>query len=468
MGVCASDLPALTGGVPGSGTIAAYVWDGTNFVPADPAMQFTGYNASTASIRAGTLVQFSESNGLWVVASATEWPSIWHATAVDDIAPGASGTVVLSDASQIEATNWSDGVDISTSDKIHVYQDSIDSTYYAIRVPPPQPRRFKGTLYENLAYNAATAKVTALAALDGGSTPAAPLTVQNLFDLAGETNDDVLVTEDLSGAGTDYLLEQIKHKAMTDGLVLDVKTDSPTDPTKIEQTRRTLLTVAGVDDSADTKVIDFALKTVVVDVDVDSSADPTVLNESTIAIMTIERSAWPITTVPIVALEFEEVVTDVTVTGTGSSTVLNKLYKTVTVWPSTTTEQGPAVILSANTTQVVTDMIWDGTTLTEYYEDIHYFGGAPDSSGSGALFATVFELNIVDVYLAGLSLYYNYNTVQVFSKGPIFPELILSGTTCEETAAPNASSAASSEQSNAQLYDAVLTLIDHYYYQEGV
>jgi len=58
---------------------------------------------------------------------------VWHATAIDDIAPGATGTVELSSGAEVEATNWSDDIDIDAEDNIHVYRDAFDDNYYAIK-----------------------------------------------------------------------------------------------------------------------------------------------------------------------------------------------------------------------------------------------------------------------------------------------------------------------------------------------
>jgi hypothetical protein len=258
---------------------------------------------------------------------------IWHSTANANIAAGASGSVTLSTGTIVNATNWSNDVDINTSDKIHVYQDPFDSLYYAIKSGGGSGvRRFKGNLYTNLAHTDATAQVTNLAALDGaGGLPATPLTVVNLFDLAGETGDDVLLTEDLSGEGTQYLLEQIKHKAIED--VIDVKTDDDFDPTKIQQTKRTILGVAGMDDAEDEDVLEWSTINLVQNVAVDSTSDPTKLYETFVIIPVLPRTSYSPSNSDIVDLEDIEVDTDVKTDSPGNPTKLQQTKRTIKSFP---------------------------------------------------------------------------------------------------------------------------------------
>jgi len=257
---------------------------------------------------------------------------IWHSTANANIAAGGSGNVTLSTGTIVSATNWSNAVDISSGDKIHVYQDPFDSFYYAIKSGGGGIRRFKGNLYSNLAHTDAAAQVVNLAALDGGSVSlATPLTVQNLFDLAGVTGDDVLLTEDLSGEGTQYLLEQIKHKAIED--VIDVKTDDDFEPTKIEQTKRTILGVAGMDDSEDEDVLEWSTINIVQNVAVDSTSDPTKLYETIVIIPVLPRTTYSPSNSDIVDLEDVEVDTNVKTDSGGNPTKLQQTKRTIKSFP---------------------------------------------------------------------------------------------------------------------------------------
>ncbi len=258
---------------------------------------------------------------------------IWHSTANANIAAGASGSATLSTGVIVTATNWSNAVDISTGDKIHVYQDPFDSLYYAIKSGGGGIRRFKGKLYTTLAHTDATAQVMNLAALDGGSAPAAPLTAQNLFDLAGVTGDDVLVTEDLSGEGTEYLLEQIKHKAIED--VIDVKTDDEFEPTKIQKTKRTILGVASTDDSEDEDVLEWTTINIVQNVAVDSTSNPTKLYETIVVIPVLPRTTYDPSNTDIVTLQEVSVDTNVKVDSPVNPTKLQQTKRSIKSFPKT-------------------------------------------------------------------------------------------------------------------------------------
>ena len=190
----------------------------------------------------------------------------------------------------------------------------------------------KAICTRTLAHTDATAQVTNLAALDGGSVPpASPLTVQNLFDLAGETGDDVLLTEDLSGEGTEYLLEQIKHKAIED--VIDVKTDDDFDPTKIQQTKRTILGVAGADDSEDEDVLEWTTINIVQNVAVDSTSNPTKLYETIVVIPVLPRTTYVPSNTDIVTLQDVSVDTNVKVDSPGNPTKLQQTKRTIKSFP---------------------------------------------------------------------------------------------------------------------------------------
>ncbi len=69
LGVAAANLPAISGGQPGTQTVTLHVWDGTSCVAATPTTTFTGYNVSTSVIEAGRLTPFVRENGLWVAVA---------------------------------------------------------------------------------------------------------------------------------------------------------------------------------------------------------------------------------------------------------------------------------------------------------------------------------------------------------------------------------------------------------------
>jgi hypothetical protein len=141
----------------------------------------------------------------------------------------------------------------------------------------------------------------------------------------------VLLTEDLSGEGTQYLLEQIKHKAIED--VIDVKTDDDFDPTKIQQTKRTILGVAGMDDAEDEDVLEWSTINLVQNVAVDSTSDPTKLYETFVIIPVLPRTTYSPSNSDIVDLEDIEVDTDVKTDSPGNPTKLQQTKRTIKSFP---------------------------------------------------------------------------------------------------------------------------------------
>lgn len=174
-------------------------------------------------------------SGLWYLVSAKNTDSepteggccLWSSTAFDDIAAGDVGTVFLSDESEVEATNWSDDVDIVGNDKIHVYFDPYLEEYFIIKSGGGDggPRWFKGTLGSTLLVTDTTVSVTTTGALDGGSHPGS-VTAINEYRLSAP-NDSMpcLIAEDYSSEGEEptYLLVQVRHVAR--GIVVDVRMD---------------------------------------------------------------------------------------------------------------------------------------------------------------------------------------------------------------------------------------------------
>lgn len=172
--------------------------------------------------------------------------AIWHSTAFDDIAPGDTGTVFLSDESEVEATNWSDDAPIAANDKIHVYRDPVDDEYYAIK-SGGGIRWFKGELTAKLDNTDPTASVNTLAALDGGDHPG-EITADNYYGLAGTYPSPVLVTEDLSGTegSSGYILVQVRH------VELDADEDVLMDGLDLKQKKRKHVVMTSKDQATTT------------------------------------------------------------------------------------------------------------------------------------------------------------------------------------------------------------------------
>jgi hypothetical protein len=131
LGVSASDLAPLNGsGLPGSGSVTVWVWNGTDFVVSSPAMTFTGYNYAGVPLRAGQLAEFVEADGLLTHRAPENF--IYSATAGADVADGASGNFTLSDARVVSAQNIS-GSTIHSGDSAGVFEDLNLKSYFALK-----------------------------------------------------------------------------------------------------------------------------------------------------------------------------------------------------------------------------------------------------------------------------------------------------------------------------------------------
>lgn len=151
---------------------------------------------------------------------------VWYGTAVDNIAPGASGTVTKSDSTTPEATNWSDTVSISTSEKILIWLDSFDNNYYCIKSGGGGTRWFNATLNSpGLLSEDPTGAVTTYEALDGGAHPGLIAAAVNKHKLSGQTGDEVLVVENL--AQSNYQIVQVQH--VHDEFVTEITYDPVTE-----------------------------------------------------------------------------------------------------------------------------------------------------------------------------------------------------------------------------------------------
>lgn len=203
---------------------------------------------------------------------------IWHSTAIDDVAAGATATVELSDSTQVEATNWSDDVDISANDKIHVYEDPFDSLYYAIKSGGTGGTRwFKANLTGTLESTDTSASVGSVVALDGDTAPAIT-TATNWLKKAGTNGSVVAIVEDLSGEEPAYLLMDVIHKEVSVDIAVEV--DDPDDPTVLRQWKRTICVMSGNDDSNPEDIVELEDVEVDTNVKTDSGGNPTKLQQT--------------------------------------------------------------------------------------------------------------------------------------------------------------------------------------------
>jgi hypothetical protein len=175
---------------------------------------------------------------------------VWYALAVDTIAPGATGTVLLADLTTREATNWSLDVTISAGERIFVWLDSIDNIYLCIKGGGGEEtsRRFKATLGGTLENGTASVSVTTTAAFDGGSHPG-NVTAQNPEGLAADNGSLVFIEEDWSEDPLEYVIYQVHHVEKT--ALEDVRYDKP----ELIQRPRTIVTMQGNDDVEDDTIL---------------------------------------------------------------------------------------------------------------------------------------------------------------------------------------------------------------------
>lgn len=264
----------------GSGSVA---------LPDGRTVTATNWSADTALVSGDKCLCFEDlvNSTFYLIKTGGEpQTTIWHSTADADIAAGASGNVILSDSSTVSATNWSDDVDISNGDKIHVYRDPVDSAYYAIKSGRGGTRWFKANLAGTLESNEANASIGNIVAIDGGDAPSIT-NVSNWLHMAGTNGSAVAFVEDLSGASPAYLLMQVNHKPVSVDIAVEV--DDPDDPTVIRQWKRTLCVMSGNDDSNVEDIV--AMEDVAVDtnVNVDSPGNPTKLQQTKRTVKTFPK-----------------------------------------------------------------------------------------------------------------------------------------------------------------------------------
>ncbi len=241
----------------------------------------TNWSTDTALVTGDKCLCFEDlvDNIFYLVKTAREPTTrIWHSTADADIAAGASGNVILSDSSTVSATNWSNDVDIKTSDKIHVYQDPFNILYYAIKSGGTGGTRwFKANLSGTLESTDTSASVGSVVALDGEDAPAIT-TASNWLRKAGTNGSPVALVEDLSGEEPAYLLMDVIHKEVSVDIAVEV--DDPDDPTVLRQWKRTICVMSGNDDSSPEDIVTLEDVAVDVNVKVDSPGNPTKLQQT--------------------------------------------------------------------------------------------------------------------------------------------------------------------------------------------
>lgn len=195
----------------------------------------------------------------------TRPPRIVDVVLNESIASGESGEAVVRDY------NKDAEAEVDTSETITVLNRSssavpsgaacvaIERTHQApprrwhlLGAPTVAPRIYKAKLSAALESADSTASVDNVVALDGGEAPEVT-SASNWLGKAGADNSDVLITEDLSGEEVAYLLVEVKHIAVE--VVIDVDTDDGDDPTELRKHTRTIVTMAGEDDTADETVI---------------------------------------------------------------------------------------------------------------------------------------------------------------------------------------------------------------------
>ncbi|REK19176.1 MAG: hypothetical protein DWQ37_01935 [Planctomycetota bacterium] len=196
----------LSGNVADGGTLAVTLPDGRGV---------TATNWSGATLTAGRALAWqSFADGAWYLMGTRSGEagggSVWHGTAVDAIAPGASATVALPDASQVEATNWSDDVPIAAGDKVLLWQDAHDANYYCLRAGYLRWYHALINMEGGLLPTDAAATIDNATCLSDGSNPAIT-SADNLYELHADDNDECLIVES-PGYGTGYVLVQVDQR----------------------------------------------------------------------------------------------------------------------------------------------------------------------------------------------------------------------------------------------------------------
>jgi hypothetical protein len=200
-----SDIPALSGSTPGSGSGEVYSFDGTSL--ADSSAAITVFNLSKQVARASTFYECIYINGYAFIVNTGSTVTMFEGTIYGmDLASTATSTEViptlaiwgpLPSASPITAQN-----DYSLQGKVGkpclvVQADS--GTYYLIQIQPPSDVLFEASLGSTLLTTDgfATVDVTAATAIFGEVPTGPSISARNDFKTSGNFGDKCLVAEDI-------------------------------------------------------------------------------------------------------------------------------------------------------------------------------------------------------------------------------------------------------------------------------
>ncbi len=177
----------------------------------------TGVNQSSADVESGdrVLAHYSPSNQVWFfTAPGSGTRKFWHCTLNDEIPPGATGTITLSDATigtagQVEAENWSNTHPGVQGAHGMAWKD-VDDSYQFF---PDAERWWLAALDADLAASDATAAIKNVVSITGGTVPGSLDAADNQFELSGSEDDTVLIVESPNAGSEKYILVQITSRA---------------------------------------------------------------------------------------------------------------------------------------------------------------------------------------------------------------------------------------------------------------
>ncbi len=235
LGVASADLAAMTGTQPGTQQTTVYVWDGTHFSAAQPAMTFAGFNVSTAPVKAGTLTQFVATSGLWVASGGNPPLLRFELTAdlVYGVDPGSDNAKVLQYAAGAYAptgetirvfdwTNFGSGAYGTWSGQAPVlspaksgYQGWAikqgDSSRYEIVWIERQARMISFRLYQQLQTNQASQGACQVVAYWDGRDPDPSSAGVTLYNLATDYSGVYKFAGDANAVGYATWNEKLGH-----------------------------------------------------------------------------------------------------------------------------------------------------------------------------------------------------------------------------------------------------------------
>ncbi|MEX0675970.1 MAG: hypothetical protein WD063_02765 [Pirellulales bacterium] len=295
---------------------------------------------------------------------------VWYGTAVDPMAPGATGTVTKSDSTTPEATNWSDDVSIQTSDKIFIWLDSFDNNHYCIKSGGAVCRWFNATITGSPAdlHSAdASHQVTTYEALDGGAHPGV-ITGVNKYRLSGQVGDEVSIAQNLA-AGT-YQIQQVRHVVKT--LVQNIDWTSP----NLRKTTQDVTVMHEAAPAAPANILTAVLTEYVVDVNYNAGTNA--LSYDTRQALVFVDAAGTSGNAILTAQDID-VVTDVSF----DAGWLNFKETQITVFEKGTQGSGQTIFQSASH-RVITDVYMAGIDLVKWWRDAYLI--EPSGLGAGVVF----------------------------------------------------------------------------------